>query len=1336
MSKSAKPAISRILVLALAALMAMTMLPASGFGLMAYAEPADVGSAVAADGSDTTVAPADEFLPPAQLAEPTVPQDSAEPTDEFLPLSGIYDLSTDITGGMAAGGLALSASSASAGTEITATATPAAGYYLAQLRYSADAGLTYTAIAKQSGNYSFLMPDSDVLVKADFVPIVWDGSIDITWFDPDASAYTLNYPAQYAGLAAIVNGLFTSYPTTPKLDGQGQPVSDSRGPVLLPSYVLYQQAMGVQPLPDGTPDGATAASALYGEFSTSYRLNDSQSGNQRTAPISKTARVIGQPAYIAAISSTGSPNEHNQMTTNDFWYGQYQESFHDKTVYIGSDLDFGGIQSSGVWDTSSPLFMPLGGQFSILPGSGDYTNGYSKLSASWNGNLDGLGHRFLNVYCEYYANTEYGDSATMGLIGRLGAHDNDPEAIRPHNPSVRQLVLESGYISGRRSVAGIVGKIGKTTKNNSVPVPGAVGGIIEFCVNKATVVATDAKGCAGICAASWNGGYVRYCANFGRIDYRYSDPGGGIVGYNEVPVAYSYNVGLVTAGQTRFAMGIGSNNGGGGPIVNCYWLTGQSAGGGYYGGSAQDSVVEFGPGKTPSSLTAALMNGSSALPQLWLDDSTGINAFGGLNYPILYFQAPGYNAGQNYSVTLSQPAVGGTLASSSLSAHLGDTIELTNLPNPGYVLDYFTVNGMAISGSSFVLAGNATVSAVFRQLKSALLNIEDTSNKPYTIAVTKTGIVIDSGSPTQVSDYPLLSGDTIYENDQLSLSVALKPDVLPDDPSLIYSGQFNTYIKYGNVSAFWGSSPRPVSSLDMDNAALGDGTAIVTTTAATVAKNWEQVADTSWFDSGNPQPSYTISTAYQLAGIAKLVNNGSTDFSGITLNLGANISLANADGTAGIRLWLPIGSGPSLCFKGSLNGNGRYISNMTVTKAAGSYAALFGYVSNATISNLVVGGAVNGPTYSAGFVGVAVTSTLSNLSNYATVRSSGNYAGGIVAAAANSTVTGCLNRGQLLPANDTVTIQYVGGIVGYVDLAVSGLAITGSTVSGCTNYAELRAGYNIGGIAGYLRVGTVSECANLGAITSNKTGSGGAGGIAGYLANEAKAVRSYNLGTIAAVGSPNTTYLGGISGYLSSSSIEDCYNRGSVNSTTGGVGGISGYVVGTSTANAIISRAYNTGAVSTATVGRFGGIAGYASGTYIEYTNVHYLTGVTGLINITNGYQAIGANNVSATIQTEASLKSLAPQLGAAFGPDLQSLNDGYPPLQWQQPLPPPVGLPGSGDLNGDGQVTILEAQTAMIAVTGLMILNPAQASALDIDGNGILTIADAMAIMRMVAGM
>lgn len=65
---------------------------------------------------------------------------------------------------------------------------------------------------------------------------------------------------------------------------------------------------------------------------------------------------------------------------------------------------------------------------------------------------------------------------------------------------------------------------------------------------------------------------------------------------------------------------------------------------------------------------------------------------------------------------------------------------------------------------------------------------------------------------------------------------------------------------------------------------------------------------------------------------------------------------------------------------------------------------------------------------------------------------------------------------------------------------------------------------------------------------------------------------------------------------------------------------------------------------------------------------------------------------------------------------------------------PPTVGAPGSGDLDGDGIVTLAEAMIAAQAVIGGVTFTPEQLAALDMDGDGVLTMADVILIMRKAA--
>ena len=63
--------------------------------------------------------------------------------------------------------------------------------------------------------------------------------------------------------------------------------------------------------------------------------------------------------------------------------------------------------------------------------------------------------------------------------------------------------------------------------------------------------------------------------------------------------------------------------------------------------------------------------------------------------------------------------------------------------------------------------------------------------------------------------------------------------------------------------------------------------------------------------------------------------------------------------------------------------------------------------------------------------------------------------------------------------------------------------------------------------------------------------------------------------------------------------------------------------------------------------------------------------------------------------------------------------------------VPPPVGPPGSGDLNGDGFVTMDEVLTCARVAIGQISLNPPQLAAIDMDRDGVITMADVLSVYR-----
>ena len=112
---------------------------------------------------------------------------------------------------------------------------------------------------------------------------------------------------------------------------------------------------------------------------------------------------------------------------------------------------------------------------------------------------------------------------------------------------------------------------------------------------------------------------------------------------------------------------------------------------------------------------------------------------------------------------------------------------------------------------------------------------------------------------------------------------------------------------------------------------------------ALAADVWDGTADTDWHNTTDT--AFTIDTAEKLAGLAKLVNDGTDLFSGDTITLAADLDLKEMQ-------WTPIGNS-SRSFQGTFDGGGYTISNLKI-ESAEQYVGLFGYIKNSTIQNVVL----------------------------------------------------------------------------------------------------------------------------------------------------------------------------------------------------------------------------------------------------------------------------------------------------------------------------------------------------------------------------------------------
>ncbi len=274
----------------------------------------------------------------------------------------------------------------------------------------------------------------------------------------------------------------------------------------------------------------------------------------------------------------------------------------------------------------------------------------------------------------------------------------------------------------------------------------------------------------------------------------------------------------------------------------------------------------------------------------------------------------------------------------------------------------------------------------------------------------------------------------------------------------------------------------------LPTAAFAEGTSV---------DNWDGTADTSWYTSATDASEYHISTAEQLAGLAKLVNAdpGTTNFAGKTFYLENDLDLSGHE-------WISIGTVlggdyPEYSFCGVFDGKGHVISNLYshesyIEGADESHNllrnALFGSVYNGEVKNLGVADAeiwIDPKDDSAAGKGILV-----------------DWMG-------KSKITNCWTSGSIY--SGTKIEKNIGGIVG--------ITMQGCTISGCYSTATLTGNFtnsegyyknpdsatwpcdSIGGIVGARFDGslTVTDCWFDGKIVVNSIHAA-VGGIVGCIA--------------------------------------------------------------------------------------------------------------------------------------------------------------------------------------------------------------------------------------------
>ena len=209
--------------------------------------------------------------------------------------------------------------------------------------------------------------------------------------------------------------------------------------------------------------------------------------------------------------------------------------------------------------------------------------------------------------------------------------------------------------------------------------------------------------------------------------------------------------------------------------------------------------------------------------------------------------------------------------------------------------------------------------------------------------------------------------------------------------------------------------------------------------------------------------------------------------------------------------WLPIGDTSDKSFSGIFLGRNHTITGLRIAGRTADYSGLFGRVSG-TVKDLNLKDVnISAKNYVGGIAGYTYGQQSVKLSN---INVSGSISGS----------------------------ENVGGLVGYINSTASNVNVSG-----------LITGLNcVGGISGFVGSGELSKCSNFADVNAKSS----AGGIVGYSYGS-KMVECYNKGSVTADIEGAGGIIGWV--YSNISTVSDCYNMGVITSkTSSSAGGIVG----------------------------------------------------------------------------------------------------------------------------------------------------------------------------------
>lgn len=355
--------------------------------------------------------------------------------------------------------------------------------------------------------------------------------------------------------------------------------------------------------------------------------------------------------------------------------------------------------------------------------------------------------------------------------------------------------------------------------------------------------------------------------------------------------------------------------------------------------------------------------------------------------------------------------------------------------------------------------------------------------------------------------------------------------------------------------------------------------------------------------SGTENDPYLIFNPIQLNEVRNYLDNSNVWFK-MMYDIDLEEWLADNNPTQG---WQPIGNSTSK-FKGHFLGMGHKISGFFINRSSTDYVGFFGYTNGAEISNLTIEGeSVKGYSYVAGLVGCASGTSITNCHAIIDITGSAQNIGGLI---------GYKDSGSCLSSSFSGTVagsSYVGGFIGraisatLTDCSVSATVnatnsssysslfigyANGTTVTRLNGNGQVTGKSYVGGVMGY-------NIANTSTITSssiegNVNGTSNVAGFVGYSGTPLSISTSNFVGEVTGTDDK----VGGLVGYSYNTNltINDSYVIADV-AGKAGTGGLVGNKEGFSSSITTPYRYSNSGYG----VGNTSAFSGYTI-VYSEYS--------------------------------------------------------------------------------------------------------------------------------------